>query len=127
MPRARDGGVDASPRHGFDERHRLGAVEPVQLDPEGVPAGERLGDVCEGPGRFGVATAGRHDGERQVVRRDGRKVSQRSQGRLVRPVQVVEDDEDGAAPGRAENGPRDPVPGLERQLARPQRRRPAPR
>jgi hypothetical protein len=103
---------------GRHQRGRLGLVQAGQLDAQGLPPGEHFCDVGQGAGRLGVATTRGDDGEWHVVRGHRDEVPQGAQGGLVGPVEVVEDDQNRSAPGGREHGPRDPVPGLERDLPR---------
>ena len=92
---------------------RLVRTETVEVEPERVAAGESLADLGQRTRRLGVGAPGGDGDEAGVRRGRGEHVPQRAQGRVVGPVEVVEDHQDRRPLGHREQGPRDPVGGLE--------------
>ena len=88
-------------------------TETVEVEPERVAAGESLADLGQRTRRLGVRAPGGDDDEAGVRRGRGEHVPQRAQGRVVGPVEVVEDHQDRRPLGHREQSLRDPVGGLE--------------
>ena len=88
------------------DRGRLGGGETGQLEPRGVPAGQRLGGVGQRTGGLGVGAPGAE--HEQPARLHGlRQQPQHPQGGHVGPVQVVEDDHDRLVARRSRGDGRD--------------------
>ena len=82
-------GRDGVPAHAGEHLGRRGGRQPGQLEPDGVPTSQRLGDVGQGAGGLRVRAPGRE--HQQALLCDGLgQQPQHPQRRGVRPVQVVE-------------------------------------
>ena len=99
-----------------DLRGRLGG-DPAQLQPERVLAGQRLRHLGQGAGRHRVLAPGRHHEKpgRALLRDRLGEQPEHPQAGGVRPVQVVEHEQQRRPLGGVEHGLHDALPGPERR------------
>ncbi len=117
LAHGRDLGVGrGGARHDRDHLAGGSLVETGQREAHGLAAGQPLGELAEGPGGSGGRGRGRAPGEQDEEPAGARVLgeqAQDAQGRDVRPVQVVEDEQEEVVARRLPHRADDLLPGPE--------------